>query len=128
MSNVDELRQALGTSVEAPAKKVFRESAPQEESIQEKIVTEDTSTDELVYTDSSTFLKVSRSKNIKAWYILSIQPYLTLYCKQEAPGYKNLLLTQNQNTPLLCVSPYKNMVPNLKVPLNATNKKLSLKI
>lgn len=58
VSNVDELRQALGTSVEAPAKKVFRESTVQEERVQEKIVTEDASTDELVYTDSSTFLKV----------------------------------------------------------------------
>ncbi|PSN50207.1 N6-adenosine-methyltransferase subunit METTL14 [Blattella germanica] len=57
VSNVDELRQALGTSVEASAKKVFRESTPQEESVHEKIVPEDASTDELVYTDSSTFLK-----------------------------------------------------------------------
>jgi hypothetical protein len=60
---VDELRQALGTSVEAPAKKVFRESTPQEERVQEKIVTEDASTDELVYTDSSTFLKVGSCRN-----------------------------------------------------------------
>jgi hypothetical protein len=63
VSNVDELRQALGTSVEAPAKKVFQESAPQEERVQEKIVTEDASTDELVYTDSSTFLKVGSCNN-----------------------------------------------------------------
>jgi hypothetical protein len=60
---VDELRQALGTSVEAPAKKVFRESTPQEERVQERIVTEDASTDELVYTDSSTFLKVGNCRN-----------------------------------------------------------------
>jgi hypothetical protein len=65
VSNVDELRQALGTSVEAPSKKVFRESTPQEERVQEKVVTEDGSTDELVYTDSSTFLKVGRSNNGK---------------------------------------------------------------
>jgi hypothetical protein len=58
VSNVDELRQALGTSVEAPAKKVFQESTVQEERVLERIVTEDASTDELVYTDSSTFLKV----------------------------------------------------------------------
>ncbi|XP_069700084.1 N6-adenosine-methyltransferase non-catalytic subunit [Periplaneta americana] len=63
VSNVDELRQALGTSVEAPAKKVYRESTLQEESVQEKIVQEDASTDELVYTDSSTFLKGTQSSN-----------------------------------------------------------------
>ncbi|GLH12952.1 hypothetical protein R5R35_003483 [Gryllus longicercus] len=62
VSNVDELRQALGTTVETPARKFFREEPPAEE-IQEKTENEDAAPDELVYTDSSTFLKGTQSSN-----------------------------------------------------------------
>lgn len=58
VSNVAELRQALGTSVEVTPKKVGKKEEPQQETPQEKSVKEDASTDELVYKDSSTFLKV----------------------------------------------------------------------
>lgn len=58
VSNVAELRQALGTSVEVTSKKVSKKEAPQQEALQEKSVKEDATTDELVYKDSSTFLKV----------------------------------------------------------------------
>lgn len=57
MSNVAELRQALGTGVEQTPQKVSKREAPKPDSTQEKTTKEDTS-DELVYKDSSTFLKV----------------------------------------------------------------------
>lgn len=57
MSNVAELRQALGTGVEQTPQKVSKREVPKPDSTQEKTTKEDTS-DELVYKDSSTFLKV----------------------------------------------------------------------
>lgn len=59
MSNVAELRQALGTSNECPSKKVLKVDVTQPEPTSDKNkVQEDITTDELVYKDSSTFLKV----------------------------------------------------------------------
>lgn len=57
VSNVAELRQALGTGAEQTPQKVSKREAPKHDSSQEKTTKEDTS-DELVYKDSSTFLKV----------------------------------------------------------------------
>ncbi|XP_063243345.1 N6-adenosine-methyltransferase non-catalytic subunit [Bacillus rossius redtenbacheri] len=62
VANVDELRQALGTSLEAP-KKPRASDKPRDDEVAEKVVPEDTSTDERVYTDSSTFLKGTQSSN-----------------------------------------------------------------
>lgn len=61
VSHVEELRQALGTSVEVPVKKVLKENKPLD--IWEKPATDKKSEDELVYTDSSTFLKGTQSSN-----------------------------------------------------------------
>ncbi|XP_039287224.1 N6-adenosine-methyltransferase non-catalytic subunit isoform X2 [Nilaparvata lugens] len=64
VSNVAELRQALGTSVESPQKKVVRTEAPPAEVADDIDKSkEDTTTDELVYKDSSTFLKGTQSSN-----------------------------------------------------------------
>jgi hypothetical protein len=59
VSNVAELRQALGTAIEPTPQKVAKKETPQPESTQEKSKKEETS-DELVYKDSSTFLKVHK--------------------------------------------------------------------
>lgn len=52
-----ELRQALGTGVEQAPQKICKREVPKHDSSQEKTIKEETS-DELVYKDSSTFLKV----------------------------------------------------------------------
>ncbi|RZF44357.1 hypothetical protein LSTR_LSTR017416, partial [Laodelphax striatellus] len=64
VSNVAELRQALGTSVENPVKKAVITEAPPVEVADDTVkAKEDTTTDELVYKDSSTFLKGTQSSN-----------------------------------------------------------------
>uniref|UniRef100_A0A1B6FC80 N(6)-adenosine-methyltransferase non-catalytic subunit METTL14 n=1 Tax=Cuerna arida TaxID=1464854 RepID=A0A1B6FC80_9HEMI len=62
VSNVAELRQALGTAVEAAPQKISKKETPQRETTQEKSKKEETN-DELVYKDSSTFLKGTQSSN-----------------------------------------------------------------
>ncbi|KAG8258923.1 N6-adenosine-methyltransferase subunit mettl14 [Homalodisca vitripennis] len=62
VSNVAELRQALGTAVEAAPQKISKKEIPQRETTQEKSKKEETN-DELVYKDSSTFLKGTQSSN-----------------------------------------------------------------
>lgn len=57
VSNVAELRRALGTAVDTTHQKINKKEPPQTESTQEKI-TKETTLDEFVYKDSSTFLKV----------------------------------------------------------------------
>ncbi|CAG2066623.1 unnamed protein product [Timema podura] len=63
VSNVGELSHALGTSVETMPKRVCNEEKFNEDNVPEKAFSEDTGTDERVYTDSSTFLKGTQSSN-----------------------------------------------------------------
>lgn len=65
VSNVAELRQVLGTSGEIPTKRVSRKEIPQQETQEEKSVKEESAVDELVYKDSSTFLKAIKFDKYK---------------------------------------------------------------
>jgi len=56
---VNELRQALGTADEKTERRTTREESPPVDCVVEKTGNRtDTAPDELIYTDSSTFLKV----------------------------------------------------------------------
>lgn len=63
VSNVDELRQALGTGDDTPARKTPKEDSVPKETSKEKLPADEESSDSLVYTDSSTFLKGTQSSN-----------------------------------------------------------------
>lgn len=58
MSGVDELRQVLGTSEESSRKKKVEKTQPLVVNAEKSSVKETETSDELVYRDSSTFLKV----------------------------------------------------------------------
>lgn len=64
VSNVDELRQALGTGDdENPSKRIPKTEPLRKDSSKEKLPADEESSDSLVYTDSSTFLKGTQSSN-----------------------------------------------------------------
>ncbi|KAE8741679.1 hypothetical protein FOCC_FOCC012800 [Frankliniella occidentalis] len=63
VSNVDELGQALGTRDEIQDRKQSTSSTPVSDCKAEKSSNQDEVADELVYTDSSTFLKGTQSSN-----------------------------------------------------------------
>lgn len=58
VSSVDELRQILGTDVEDSQKKRARQSNDKSDGAIKDLKDEGAPTDEIVYKDSSTFLKV----------------------------------------------------------------------
>lgn len=62
VSNVDELRQTLGT-VDAPVRKPQHGMQAKDEVASKKTKAGESSTDEMMYTDSSTFLKGTQSSN-----------------------------------------------------------------
>lgn len=53
----------MGTGDEAPAKKAPKDESTSKDSSKEKLPTDEESSDSLVYTDSSTFLKGTQSSN-----------------------------------------------------------------
>ncbi|XP_044738370.1 N6-adenosine-methyltransferase non-catalytic subunit [Chrysoperla carnea] len=63
VSGIDELRQALGTKVDSPPKKTVKSDRKPSLTTPLEIQGVEKSTDELVYTDSSTFLKGTQSSN-----------------------------------------------------------------